>query len=170
MISKIIRLSVLAIFSILMTPVYAEPIVKPTSAGTINVAFSTDPATPNLGDLTQIKLDFINKQTNALQPHVDYKISVKQGENQVFGIPITHTAEGAVSIPFQFQTAGTYQITVDVEGLVFQPIPPETAVFSINIGNNTTPAVPEFGPLAGMIIIISLIGVITLSKRNQFHF
>ena len=129
---------ILAVFTILIIPAYADPIIKSTSAGTINVGFTTDPVSPNPGDPTQIKINFINKQTNDIQPHVDYKISVMQGGNQVFGIPITHTAEGAVSIPFTFQTSGTYQIIVDVEGLVFQPIPPETATFDLNVGSSST--------------------------------
>ena len=137
---KTVYLIFLVVFAILVTPAYGDIVIKPTSAGTINVGFTTDPAVPNPGDPTQIKLNFINKQTNELQQHVDYKISVMQGGNQVFGIPITHTAEGAVSIPFQFQTAGTYQVIVDVEGLVFQPIPPETVTFDLNVGgsSNTT--------------------------------
>lgn len=129
---------ILAVFAILVIPAYADPIVKPTSAGTINIAFTTDPVIPNPGDQTLIKLNFINKQTNALQPHVDYKISIMQSGNQVGGIQITHTAEGAVSIPYQFQTAGTYQIIVDVEGLVFQPIPPETATFDLSVGGGSS--------------------------------
>lgn len=128
----------LAVFAILIIPAYADPVIKPTSAGTINVGFTTDPAIPNPGDSTQIKLNFINKQTNELQPHIDYKIVVMQGGNQVFGIPITHTAEGAVSIPYQFQTAGTYQIIVDVEGIVFQPIPPETVTFDLSVGGGSS--------------------------------
>jgi hypothetical protein len=131
-------LTVLAVFVILVIPAYADPIVKPTSAETINVSFETDPAIPSPGDQTQIKLNFINKQTNTLQPHVDYKISVMQAGNQVFGIPITHTAEGAVSIPFQFQTSGTYKVIVDIEGLVFQPIPPETVTFDLNVGGSSS--------------------------------
>jgi len=133
---------ILVVFAALVNPAYADPIVKSTSGGTINVGLSTDPATPNPGDQTLIKINFINKQTNSLQNHVDYKISIMQSGNQVGGTPITHTAEGAVSIPFQFQTVGTYQIIVDVEGLVFQPIPPETATFDLNVGvgssGNTT--------------------------------
>lgn len=159
-------LAILTIATCLVTPAYAEQ-VKPTSAGTLNVGLSTDPAMPNPGEPTQIKINFINKQTNSTQVHIDYKISVMQGSEQVFGIPITHTAEGVVSIPFQFQTAGTYQVTVDVEGVVFQPIPPETAVFTIDVG--TAPAIPEFGPLSGMIIAISTIGVVILSKRINLH-
>ena len=159
---------ILAIVTVFTAPAYAEQMVKPTSAGTLNIGFSTDPATPNPGDPTQIKLSFINKQTNTLQPHIDYRISVMQGQNQVFGIPLTHTAEGAVSIPFQFQTAGTYQVIVQVEEILFQPIPPETAAFTLDVGT-ATPSIPEFGPLSGMIITISIIGVVILSKRNSLH-
>ena len=167
-ISGIGLLGILIIVTWFTAPAYAEQIVKPTSAGTLNIGFSTDPATPKPGEPTQIKINFINKQTNLTQIHVDYKISVMQEANQVFGIPITHTAEGAVSIPFQFQTAGTYQVTVQVEGILFQPIPPETSVFTIDVGN-TTPSIPEFGSLSGMIIAISTIGVVILSKRNNLH-
>lgn len=156
----------LAIMTILTAPAYADPIVKPTSAGTLNISFETSPAAPNPGDQTELKISFLNKKDNTIQPHIDYKVSVMQGDNQVFGIPITHVGtEGAVSIPVQFQTAGTYQVTVEVQGILFQPIPPETTSFTIVVG----PSVPEFGPLAGMIIVISTISVIIISKKTQFR-
>ena len=173
---------ILAVFTILVTPAYADPIVKTTSAGTINVGFTTDPVAPNPGDPTQIKISFINKQTNQIQPHIDYKISVMQDGNAVFGIPITHTAEGAVSIPFTFQTAGTYQVIVDVEGILFQPIPPETATFDLNVGsssstnstasstnstmsdNNTNNAIPEF-PVSSLMVMAIVVGVAILFVR-----
>lgn len=129
--------AVFLVASIMIIPAYAEPVTQTTSGGTINVAFSTDPATPNPGDQTQLKVTFINKQTKAVQVHVDYKVSVLQGGNQIFGIPITHTAEGVGSIPFQFQSAGTYQVIVEVDGLVFQPLPPETATFSVTVGQSS---------------------------------
>ncbi|MDE1845035.1 MAG: PEFG-CTERM sorting domain-containing protein [Thaumarchaeota archaeon] len=165
-VSAIGMLVALAIMTILMVPVYADPIVKPTSAGTLNISFEPNPATPNPGDQTELKISFLNKQ-NTVQQHIDYKVSVTQGDNQVFGTPVTHTAEGSVSIPFQFQTAGTYQVTIQVVGILFQPIPPETASFTINVGN--APAIPEFGPLAGMIIAVSTISVIIISRKTQFH-
>jgi hypothetical protein len=122
--------------------------IKLTSGGTINVGFSTDPTNPNPRDQTQLKISFLNKQ-NAIQQHIDYRVTVTQGQNQVFGIPITHTAEGSVSIPYSFQNAGDYQVTVSVEGILFQPIPPETAIFSITIGGSqpTPPAQPKSGCL-----------------------
>jgi hypothetical protein len=123
--------------AIIVIPAYSDPIVKPSSDGTIKVGFETDPIKVVPGDQTQIKINFINQQ-GAIQQHIDYKISVMNGGNQVVGgIPTSHTAEGAVSIPFQFQTAGTYQIIVEIDGILFQPIPPETAIFSLNVGTSS---------------------------------
>lgn len=158
-------LGTLAIITMLMTPAYADPIIKPTSGGTLNISFETNPTTPNPGDQTMLKIGFLNKQ-NSIQPHIDYKVSVMQGNDQIFGIPVSHVAtEGAVSIPMQFQTAGTYQVIVEVQGILFQPIPPETASFTVVVG----PSVPEFGPLAGMVTAASIISVIIVTKKTQFH-
>ncbi|HEV2192707.1 MAG TPA: CFI-box-CTERM domain-containing protein [Nitrosopumilaceae archaeon] len=141
---------VLVLLPLLTLPVFGQissQQIKLTSGGTIKVGFSTDPANPNPGDQTQLKISFINKQTNAIQPHIDYRVTVTQGQNQIFGIPITHTAEGSVSIPYQFQNAGDYQVTVSVEGILFQPISPETAVFPITIGGSPPPSQPKSGCL-----------------------
>jgi hypothetical protein len=150
--SKLLKLFlVLVLLPLLILPVFGQTQsqqIKLTSGGTINVGFSTDPANPNPGDQTELKISFLNKQTNAIQPHIDYRITVTKGQNQVFGIPLTHVGEeGAVSIPYQFQDAGDYQITVSVEGILFQPIPPETAVFPITIGSQPTPVQPKSGCL-----------------------
>ncbi len=135
--SSLKYLAVFLVLSIITIPAYAAPTVQTTSGGTINVGFETNPTSPNPGDQTQLKVSFINKQTQATQVHVDYKVSVMQGSDQVFGTGVVHTAEGAVSIPFQFQSAGTYQVIVEVDGIVFQPIPPETAKFSVTVGTPT---------------------------------
>ena len=173
--SKFIFVFILLPFLIL--PVFGQTQsqqVKLTSGGTINVGFSTDPANPNPGDQTQLNISFINKQTNVIQQHIDYRVSVTQGQNQVFGIPITHTAKGSGSIPYQFQSAGDYQVIVSVEGILFQPIPPETAVFSITVGgsqpaqqvqpNQTTPLEK---PKSGCLIATAAFGS-ELAPQVQF--
>src|SRR5579864_9565532 len=76
-VSAIGLLGAFAIMTILMVPAYADPIVKPTSAGTLNISFETNPATPNPGDQTELKISFLNKQ-NTAQQHIDYKVSVTQ--------------------------------------------------------------------------------------------
>jgi hypothetical protein len=171
-ISVISLLGILAVVSVIISPAYADQIVKPSSGGTLNIGFETNPTAPIPGDQTELKISFINKQTNTLQPHVDYKVSVTQGDNKVFGIPVTHvgadptSSQGLpVTIPVQFQTDGTYQVTVEVQSILFQPIPPETATFTVVVGQ----PVPEFGPMTGMIIAISIISVIMLTKKTQFR-
>lgn len=157
----IASLGILAIISIIIIPAYADSTVKATSGGTINVSFSTDPANPTTEDTTQLKIGFLNKQSNSIQQHIDYKISVAQGSSQVFGIPVTHTAEGSVSVPFQFQTGGKYQITVEVDGILFQPIPPETATFDVQVG----PSIPEFPGSTVVILVTGIISIIVVSTR-----
>ncbi|MEX1151311.1 MAG: copper-binding protein, partial [Nitrosopumilaceae archaeon] len=122
-------------------PVYAEEqsveMIQPTDRGTINVGLSTIPATPNIEEQTKFKINFINKNTNTIQEHIDYSITVKKGITQVFGIPLTHTAIGSVTIPYEFTEGGVYQLSVDVQGILFQPIPPESAVFAVSVGSGS---------------------------------
>src|SRR5437867_7082192 len=149
----------LILLTILVIPAYADETVKPTDKGTINVGFATNPANPNPGDQTQLKISFVNKQTNAIQQHIDYRVFVEQDGNRVFGIPISHTAEGAVTVPFQFQNNGTYQVTVEVDGILFQPIPPEKASFTVTVGTGT----PEFPLSAAIVLVIAVVSIIMIS-------
>jgi len=162
---------ILILVTLAILPVYGQDQsqqIKLTNGGTIDVGFSTDPVNPNPGDQTQLKISFINKQTHAIQQHIDYRIIVTQGQNQVFGIPITHTAEGQVSIPYQFQNTGDYQITVDVEGILFQPIPPENATFSVSVANSQPPPPPPTNKTkSGCLIATAAFGS-KLAPQVQF--
>ncbi|MGQ0795346.1 MAG: CFI-box-CTERM domain-containing protein [Nitrosopumilaceae archaeon] len=133
----------LGLLSFLIFPVYAqeqsEQLVVLTDKGTLLVGLSTIPAQPQPDELAKIKIDFINKDTNTNQQHIDYSVEVTKGDIQVFGIPLTHTAEGSATIPYEFQESGTYQISVDVHLILFQPIPKETASFAIIVGNDSQP-------------------------------
>lgn len=139
-------LSILVLLTFVLFPVYAQEqsveIIQSTDKGTINVGLSTIPATPYIDEQTKFKINFINKNTNAIQEHIDYSVVVSKGTAQVFGIPLTHTAIGSVTIPYEFTEGGVYQVSVDVQGILFQPIPIESAVFSVSVGSesdNTTP-------------------------------
>jgi len=119
-----------------------------SSGKIIFVDFSTNPAIPNLDNQTQLQIRFINKETNSTQPHVDYKVEVMKGTNQVFSILTTHAVEGVVSIPFRFQEVGVYHVIIEVDRVYFQPIPPETSTFSVFAGvlqntNQTTLLAPS---------------------------
>ena len=119
-----------------MLPAFADQFQSPTDKGTLLVSISTEPTKPILGDLTKLKIDFINPKTNEIQQHVDYKITVTKDGTPVFGpIPLTHTSEGAVTIPVEFKENGEHKISVDIEGILFQPIPPEIVTFTEIIGD-----------------------------------
>ncbi len=121
----------LFLLPILVLPAFADQFQSPTDKGTLLVSITTDPAKPVLGDLTKLKIDFINPKTNNIQEHIDYKVTVTKDGNPVFGpIPLTHTSEGAVTIPVEFKENGEHKIIVDIEGILFQPIPSETVIFT----------------------------------------
>jgi hypothetical protein len=137
--------------------------VQLTDKGSIKVGFYTNPAQPNTVSKTQFYISFINKGSDSTQQHVDYKVFVKKGTDQIFGIPVTHTAEGSVVVPFQFADVGTYQVTVEVDGILFQPIPPETATFTVGI---ESASVPEFPTVTPIILLIGVFAVVSLNKMR----
>ena len=133
----------LILLTLVIFPAYAqeqsEQKVVLTNKGTLQVGLSTIPAHPLPEEQTKLKIDFINKNTKAVQEHIDYSITVTKEDTQVFGIPLTHTAIGSVTIPYEFQGAGEYKVSVDVQGILFQPIPTETASFAITAGKTSQP-------------------------------
>jgi hypothetical protein len=131
-------LGFLAIATVMIIPAYADQVIQPTSGGTIDVGFATDPVNPTPGGSTNLLISFINKSTHAIQSHVDYKVAVMEGSNQICGTQTLHTAEGSVTIPCQLPDAATYHVIVEVDGILFQPIPPETATFTVNLGGSNT--------------------------------
>lgn len=131
-------LGVLTIATVMVTPAYADQVVKLTNGGTIDVGFATDPANPTPGSTTNFHIAFINKSTQKVQVHIDYKISVKEGGNQICGTSVLHTSEGTITYPCQLPDAATYQVIIEVDGILFQPIPPETATFTVNAGGGSS--------------------------------
>lgn len=122
---------VLFLLPVLVLPAFADQFQSLTDKETLLVSISTEPAKPVLGDLTKLKIDFLNPKTNHIQEHIDYKVTVTKDGAPVFGpIPLTHTSEGAVTIPVEFKENGEHKIIVNIEGILFQPIPSETVTFT----------------------------------------
>jgi len=117
-----------------------------TSDGTLDVGIYTIPKTPNTEGATQLKISFLKPGTERIQLHIDYRVSVTKDGDYVFG-PMTrllHTSPGTITIPVQFSENGSHMIHIEVEGILFQPIPLETATFTMNVGQ----AEPEVVPTA----------------------
>ena len=124
----------LLIIPILFIPAFAESQTIPTENGTLDVKLTHDSIEPNTQ--TKINIDFINPQTQKIQEHVDYTITVLKDNETVFGpIPLTHTSVGSVKIPIEFNLGeGVYTMDFIIKGILFQPIPDETVSFNIIVG------------------------------------
>lgn len=106
-----------------------------TDVGTIKVGINIDPASPKPGETSKLKIDFLNPQTGNIQEHVDYTVTVTNAGSPIFGpIPLTHTSIGSSTIPMEFKN-GDNQVVIEVQGILFRPIPTEKATFSITLGD-----------------------------------
>ncbi|MDH3361887.1 MAG: copper-binding protein [Nitrosopumilus sp.] len=128
-------LLMLLLIPLLIIPAFAEEQTMVTEKGTLDVKLTYDKIDPNTQ--TKINIDFINPQTKKIQEHIDYTISVSKDGETVFGpIPLTHTSVGSVKIPIEFNLGeGIYTMDFTIEGILFQPIPPETVSFDILVGD-----------------------------------
>ena len=158
-------LLMLLLVPILFIPAFAESQTVPTEKGTLDVKLTHDVIEPNVQ--TKINIDFINPQTQKIQEHVDYTITVLKDNEIVFGpIPLTHTSVGSVKIPIEFNLGeGVYTMDFIIKGILFQPIPDETVSFNIQVGeahaqSSTTPdnSNPDNGEGGGCLIATATYG------------
>ncbi len=128
---------------LLIIPAFAQTNsqILPTEKGTLDVKLSYDEIIP--GQQTKLNIDFINPQTKKIQEHIDYKITVSKDSETIFGpIPLTHTSVGSVKIPVEFIDEGIYSVELEIEGILFQPIPLEKASFDVAVGESVVQPTP----------------------------
>jgi len=127
----------LVLLFLIMMPAYAQVDyleVLPTDKSTLNIGLAMTPTNPKPGDITTFKIDFINPKTNKIQQHIDYKVTVTKDGNEILGTKPLHTNSGSAQIPVQFKNIDLLEITVAIEGILFQPISQETVVFTVAVG------------------------------------
>ena len=140
----------LMILPLLLTPAFAENAedyeqVLPSENGTLNIGLSVVPEA-EANSVSKLHIGWIKPGFNKIQEHIDYRVTViKDGQN-IFGpIPLTHTSPGTVKIPVEFTSNGEHQIKIEMEGILFQPIPLETTYFTINVGEGQTSSPTQEG-------------------------
>ena len=145
--STVVAFVLTGIFGILLTPsstyaiTSAATMNKATSGGSLNVMVQPTPNPVVKGTQTNFKVSFDQKGGSAVQPHIDYDLTITKDGKQVFqasalaGHPNQplHTAEGIVTIPYTFQQQGDYIMNITVYGILFNPIRPEVAQFPISV-------------------------------------
>ena len=136
----------LLLVPLLTTPAFgAAPLLPedyeqiiPSENGTLNIGLSVDPPA-KANEVSKLHIGWIKPGFNKIQEHIDYKITVIKDGQSIFGpIPLTHTSIGTVKIPVEFTSNGEHQVKIEMEGILFQPIPLETTYFTINVGGEQT--------------------------------
>jgi hypothetical protein len=127
-------LFVLLLIPLLTIPVFAESQTLPTDKGTLDVKLSYEDI--NVEELSRLPIEFINPMTQKTQIHIDYKILITKSGETIFKTPsLIHTSEGIINgLKVEFPNEGTYNMKIDVEGILFTPITPETVSFDIVVG------------------------------------
>ena len=136
----------LLLIPLLFSPAFAQSNEQTmsTDKGTLDVKLSYGEITP--GELTTIRTDFINPQTQKIQEHIDWSLTVsKDGETLWGPTPLSHTSEGSLkNLKYEFEEDGTYNFEFGIEGILFQPIPLEKVSFVIQVGEAS--AQPDIPP------------------------
>ena len=127
-------LLILLLIPIFMIPAFAESQTLSTDKGTLDVKLSYEEI--KIGELTRLPIEFINPMLQKTQVHVDYKIMITESEKTIFQTPnLIHTSEGIINgFKFEFPQDGTYNIELQIEGILFTPITPEVVSFDIIVG------------------------------------
>ena len=112
--------------------------ILPSEQGTLNIGLSVLPE-PKPNSVSKLYIGWINPNFNKIQEHIDYRVIVMKDGDTVFGpIPLTHTSPGKVKIPVEFTSSGEHKVIIEMEGILFQPIPLETTIFTINVGEGSS--------------------------------
>ena len=122
-------------------PAFAEGMRQASSDGSLDVMVD-----PEWGENRQVQLriSFLHPGTDTVHEHIDYDVKISDSDGNVvysaaaeLNQSTLHTEPGSVTIPYRFAEDGSYTITVEMTGILFVPISPETAEFSVTV-------VPEF--------------------------
>jgi hypothetical protein len=154
-------LIILFLLPLFLLPVVAVDYreISPTDVGTLNIGIATIPEKPIPGEVTKFQIDFINPKTEKIQVHIDYKFTLQRDGENVFGpTNLIHTSEGSVTIPVEIMETGTYFVLIEIEGILFQPIPVEVVSFVIPIAEAQSTDNVSQGDNGGCLIATATYG------------
>ena len=152
-------LLVLLLIPLFTIPAFAESQTLSTDQGTLDVKLSYEDV--KTGELTKLPIEFINPMTQKTQVHIDYRITIAESGKTLFQTPnLVHTSEGIINgFKFEFPQDGLYNIQIDIEGILFTPIPKESVTFDILVGEAAAqPSVPSDEEGGGCLIATAAYG------------
>jgi len=159
-----------------------------TSDETLDVGIYTIPEIPNTEESTKLKIEFLKPGTERIQQHIDYRVSITKDGDYVFGpmSRLLHTSPGYITIPVEFSENGSHIVHIEIEGILFQPIPLETATLTINVlstaggggcliataafGSEMAPQVQFLRELRDNTVLQTESGTSFMTGFNQFYY
>jgi len=146
-------LLVLLLIPLFTLPAFAESQTLSTDKGALDIKLSYEDIKP--GELTRLPIEFINPMTQKTQVHIDYKIMITESDKIIFQTPsLIHTSEGIINgFKFEFPQDGIYNMKIDVEGILFTPITPETVSFDIIVGKASAQPINPYEEEGGGCLI-----------------
>ena len=185
-------LAILLLMLLVLSPAFAQNYnqVLSSDKGTLDVGITTIPEKPVAGGVTKVQIDFINPKTEKIQEHIDYKFTLQRDGENVFGpTDLIHTSEGSVTIPVETIESGTYFGLIEIEGILFQPMPVEVVSFSILIadvqpsgngggcliatatfGSELSPQVQQLRELRDNVVLNTESGKSFMTSFNKFYY
>ena len=137
--TEILLLSIGLIVFVLLnpSPTFSESdkYYTDTDVGTYEISLKTIPSPPVVGETTKLVVEVLTKPVRQTQVHVDYKVSILKDSQGVYSTSAKHTNSGTATVSYTFDSAGEYQVTVFIDGILFSPIPTETATFKLQLGD-----------------------------------
>ena len=145
-----------------------------TKDGSEQVIVSYSPNPPTTGQPLSITLTFTDAQGKLIN-HQNYAISVTQDGNEIFSNTAGHTHTGNdMQTTNNLSSSNPVDIKITLNGIGLPGTDPSTWTGTkgevLLFQGAAQNAVPEFGPIAGMIIAMSVIGVVVITRRSRFSF
>ncbi len=106
-----------------------------TDVGTYEISLKTIPSPPAVGETTRLVVEVLTKPVGQAQIHVDYEVLILKDGQSVYSTSAKHTHSGTATVSYTFDSAGEYQVAVFIDGILFSPIPTETASFKLQLGD-----------------------------------
>jgi predicted secreted protein with PEFG-CTERM motif len=145
-----------------------------TTDGSEQVILTYSPNPPASGQPLSMTLTFTDAKGNLIK-HQNYAISVTQDGNEIFSNTAGHTHTGNdVQVTDNLTSSNPVDIRITLNGIGLPGTDPSTwtgAKGEVLLFHGTTQnVVPEFGPVAGMIITMSIISVVAITRKSRFSF
>jgi hypothetical protein len=122
-----------------------SPLLNATSGLSLDVLLEPIPFSVKTNDNSaKFKVSFLKPGTSTLQEHVDFNLRIYDNNSRVFQatnstgqpeVPL-HATEGEMTVPmlnYKFNQSGQYRIEIPIYGILFNPIRPEIANFTLNV-------------------------------------